>query len=64
VAAGVISHRRSYIFWDLIQVGEKFFEGTRVSLRMLLQSGIEIGHIGVVVFFVVEVHGLFVYSGL
>ena len=31
---------------------------------MLLQSGIEIGHIGIVVFFVVEVHCLFVYSGL
>jgi hypothetical protein len=31
---------------------------------MLLQSGIEIGYIGVVVFFVVEVHGLFVYVRL
>src|SRR5215212_2422770 len=38
--------------------------GPLIGLGMLLQSSIEIGHIGVVVFFVVEVHGLFVYSGL
>ena len=64
MAARVISHRRSYILWNLIQVGEKLLEGARVGFGMFLQSGIEVGHIRVVVFFVVEVHGLFVYSGL
>jgi hypothetical protein len=50
--------------WDLIQVREKLLEGARVGLGMFFQSGIEVGHVRVVVFFVVEVHGLFVYSGL
>ena len=53
MATTVVSHRRSYIFWDLIQIGEKLLKGTRVGLGMLLQSSIEIGHIGIVVFFVV-----------
>jgi hypothetical protein len=35
-----------------------------VGLRVLLQRGVEVGDVGVVVFTVVEAHGLLVYSRL
>ena len=52
------------ILGDGVQVGEELFQGARVGLGVLLQGSVEVGYIGIVVFFVVEVHGLFVYRGL
>ena len=57
-------HSGADILWDVIEVGKELFEVTWVCLGVLFEGVIEVGHISVVVFFVVEVHGLFVYGGL
>src|SRR5215213_11448476 len=64
VAASVVADGPSYVLWHGIYVGQKLLDRARVGFGMLLEGGVEVGDVGIVVFFVVEVHGLFVYGGL
>jgi hypothetical protein len=61
VSASVVTHSGADVLGDVIEVGEEFLEVTGVCFGVLLQRVIEVGDVGIVVFFVVEVHGLFVY---
>src|SRR3712207_4650064 len=51
-------------FGDRVYVGEELLDGAGVGLGVLLQRVVQVGHVGVVMLLVVEVHGLFVYVGL
>src|SRR5215216_2504641 len=64
VLPAVVPDRPPNILGHGVEVGDELIHVAGVCLGVLLQGGIEVGNVGIVVFFVVEVHGLFVYVGL
>src|SRR5215211_3069905 len=60
----VVPDSPSDILGHGVEVGYELIYVAGICLGVLLQGGIEVGNVGIVMFFVVEVHGLFVYVGL
>jgi hypothetical protein len=64
VPTAVVPYGRADVLRDLVYVGKEILYGARVCFWVLLESAVEVGDVSIVMFFVVEVHGLFVYVGL
>ncbi len=60
MSTAVVPDSCADVLRDGVEVGQEFFEVTGVGLGVFFQGGVEVGYVGIVVFFVVEVHGLLV----